>query len=160
MEEEEKKEKAEEDSKTYRTGRKRKYASVEDVEAIGQAIEGLSEKIAEVSGLGDRLITVEENQGKIVQALSNRPQGGAGQGTGNPVADAVLGQVLRPPPSFLERLAQRSIIEDLMFGRAIRKSVLTKLGGQVAKDYAESVNEALGKIGQGGKDESEGTPGS
>lgn len=147
MGEEEKKEKTEE-SQPFRTGRKRKYATVEDIDAIGQAIEGLSKKITEVSGIGDRLTTVEDNQGKIVKALSNRPEGGAqGQGTGNVLADAVIGRVMNPP-SFLEKLATRSLIEDMMFGRAIRKSVMNKLGGTIAKDFAKDVNDALGALGE------------
>lgn len=161
-EEDETKEKTEEKSETYTTGRKRKYATVEDIEAISKAIEGLSNQITEVSGVAERLNAVEENQGKIVKALSNRPQGGApGQGTGNPVADAVLGRVLQGPPSFMEKLAQRSLIEDMMFGRAIRKSVMSKLGTTIASDFAKDVKDALKVVGLEEKaGESEGTEGS
>lgn len=157
MEEEEKKEKTEE-SQAFRTGRKKKYATTEDIEAISQAIDGLGEKIAQVSGIGDRLNTVEDNQAKIVKALRNQPEGAPGQGTGNVLADSVINRVLNPP-SFLEKLAQRSIIEDLMFGRAIRRGVINSLGKKVAKDYADGLKEALKSVGESA-DESEGTPSS
>ena len=162
MEEEEKR--PEKDSKPYTTGRKRKYATVEEIEAIGERLGTLQETIAEFTKGGtERLTSLEDNQAKIVKALTT-PSGqgqGQGQGTGNVVADMMLSRMMNPP-SFLEKLAQRSIVEDLMFGRAIRKSVLNRLGKQVAKEYSESVSEALGEIGQGQGDvqsEPEGTPG-
>ena len=161
---EEKERPTEEEGKPFRTGRKRKYATVEEIEAIGERIGALQETIGEFTKGGtERLTSLEENQAKIVKALTT-PSGqgqGQGQGTGNVVADMILGRVMNPP-SFLEKLAQRAIVEDLMFGRAIRRSVLNRLGKQVAKEYSESVSEALGEIGQGQGDvqsEPEGTQG-
>ena len=148
LDEDETKEKTEGDSKPFRTGRRRKYATVEEIEAIGERIGALQETIGEFTkGGSERLTSLEENQAKIVKALTNPGGQGQGQvqGTGNVVADMMLSRMMNPP-SFLETLARRSLIEDMMFGRAIRRGVINSLGKKVAKDYSDSVKEALKSV--------------
>jgi len=141
--------------KSFTVGRKKKYAKQEDIEALQKALTETQRTIGDfIKKQEERITLLEESQQKIIKALTETPSPQNPQATGQSevwtgIARAITQNILTPPDP-LQKLARRALLEDLMFGRTLRRAVLSAMGKRYIKRYTKELSEAIEEV--------EGTP--
>lgn len=143
------KESQKEEGRPFTPGRKRTHAKVEDIESLQKALLETQKNMAEfIKSQDERMKMLEANQGTIVKALTEKsanPEGGGG--FWDEAAKGIVGSIMHPP-SPLEKLAQRSLVEDLLLGRTIRRGVILSMGKNMYKKFTKDFDEVMKELGE------------